>query len=373
VVNSIHSFAQSSIGSWFLGAIAVAAALSIFLILTRFDLLRSETKLESLVSREVTFLYNNLLLVALALAILWGVTSPIVSQILHGVPSNKHQGYYDFFLKAFGLPLLFLMGVAPLLAWRRASWRSVRTSLSVPAACAVAAGALLVALGEGGSPLGLVAYSLSAFVLGSIGYELVRGTQARRALGGSPSWPRALGSLVARNRRRYGGYVVHAAVVLLALGITGTGVAGTHAEGMLLPGQTLRAGDYRLTYLDQTVSQRPNVTELRVAVAVSHGGHRVGTLYPGKNAYLAEQQTSNEMAIRHDAASLGDLAVIADQINQTGRRGVYLKVLVKPLINLIWIAGFVFVLGSAIALWPDAREQRRLAARYDEALSPAVP
>jgi cytochrome c biogenesis factor len=142
---------------------------------------------------------------------------------------------------------------------------------------------------------------------------------------------------------------------------------------MLLPGQTLRAGDYRLTYLDQTVSQRPNVTELRVAVAVSHGGHRVGTLYPGKNAYLAEQQTSNEMAIRHDAASLGDLAVIADQINQTGRRGVYLKVLVKPLINLIWIAGFVFVLGSAIALWPDAREQRRLAARYDEALSPAVP
>src|SRR4051794_21579842 len=371
VVNSIHSFAQSSIGSWFLGAIAIAAGFSIFMILTRLDLLRSETKLESFVSREVTFLYNNLLLVALALAILWGVTSPIVSQLIHGVPSNKHQGYYDFFLKAFGLPLLFLMGVAPLLAWRRASWKSFRTSFAVPAAIAVAVGLVLLALGAGDSLLGLVAYTLSAFVLGSIGYELVRGTQARRALG-EPNWARALGSLVARNRRRYGGYVVHAAIVLLALGITGTGVAGTQAERMLRPGESMRAGAYTLTYLDQTVSQRPNVTELRVGVAVSRDGHRLGTLHPGKNAYLAEQQTSNEMAIRHDVASLGDLAVIADQINQTGARGVYLKVLVKPLINLIWIAGVVFVLGSAITLWPDAREQRRLAARYDEALAPAA-
>ena len=156
------------------------------------------------------------------------------------------------------------MGVAPLLAWRRASWRSVRTSLAVPAALRRRGGDLLVALGEGGSALGLVAYSLSAFVLGSIGYELVRGTQARRALG-EPNWLRALGSLVARNRRRYGGYVVHAAIVLLALGITGTGVAGTQAEGMLLPGQTLRAGDYRLTYLDQTVSQRPDVHGARAS------------------------------------------------------------------------------------------------------------
>ncbi|MDX6503270.1 MAG: cytochrome c-type biosis protein CcmF, partial [Gaiellaceae bacterium] len=199
VVNSIHSFAQSSIGGWFLGAIAVTAAFSLLLILTRLELLRTETKLESLISREVTFLYNNLLLVALALTILWGVTSPIVTELLNGVPTNKHQGYYDFFLRIFGLPLLFLMGVAPLLAWRRASWRSVRASFAIPAAVAVAVGLVLVALGEGGSLLGLLAYTLSAFVLASIGYEFVRGTAARRALG-EPSWLRAFGSLVARNR-----------------------------------------------------------------------------------------------------------------------------------------------------------------------------
>ncbi|MDX6516516.1 MAG: cytochrome c-type biosis protein CcmF [Gaiellaceae bacterium] len=371
VVNSIHSFAQSSIGGWFLGAIAVTAAFSLLLILTRLELLRTETKLESLVSREVTFLYNNLLLVALALTILWGVTSPIVTELLNGVPTNKHQGYYDFFLRIFGLPLLFLMGVAPLLAWRRASWRSVRASFAIPAAVAVAVGLVLVALGEGGSLLGLLAYTLSAFVLASIGYEFVRGTAARRALG-EPSWLRAFGSLVARNRRRYGGYVVHAAIVLLALGIAGSGVSGTERGRLLQPGESMRVAGYTLTYLDQTVSQRPNVTELRVNVAVSRGGHRIGTLHPGKNAYLAEQQTSNEMAIRHDVASLGDLAVIADQINQTGSRAVYLKALAKPLINLIWIAGFVFVLGSAITLWPDAREQRRLADRYDEALAPVA-
>ncbi|MDX6504602.1 MAG: cytochrome c-type biosis protein CcmF, partial [Gaiellaceae bacterium] len=214
-------------------------------------------------------------------------------------------------------------------------------------------------------------YTLSAFVLASIGYEFVRGTAARRALG-EPSWLRAFGSLVARNRRRYGGYVVHAAIVLLALGIAGSGVSGTERGRLLQPGESMRVAGYTLTYLDQTVSQRPNVTELRVNVAVARDGHRIGTLHPGKNAYLAEQQTSNEMAIRHDVASLGDLAVIADQINQTGSRAVYLKALAKPLINLIWIAGFVFVLGSAITLWPDAREQRRLADRYDEALAPVA-
>jgi cytochrome c-type biogenesis protein CcmF len=370
VVNSIHSFAQSSIGSWFLGAIGIAAAVSIVLILSRLPILRTQTRLESLVSREATFLYNNLLLVALSLTILWGVTYPILTQFVRGVAAQEHSGYYDFFLRIFGLPLLFLMGVAPLVAWRRASLRSLRLTFAFPAACAVATGAVLIATGESDSWLGLLAYSLSAFVLGSILYEFGRGTAARRALG-EPSWIRAFGSLVARNRRRYGGYVVHAAIVLLALGIAGTGLAGRQTGKNLLPGQSVCLGARCYTYESLEVTQKPDIQETRVVVAVTSHGHRIATMRPGKNYYFAEQQPSNEMAIRHEVSSLGDTALIADTIGTGARHAVYLKVLDKPLVNLIWFAGVVFVLGSAIALWPDAREQRRLAGRYEEALASA--
>jgi cytochrome c-type biogenesis protein CcmF len=322
------------------------------------------------VSREATFLYNNLLLVALSLTILWGVTYPIVTQLFRGVAAQEHAGYYNFFLRIFGLPLLFLMGVAPLIAWRRASLRSLRTTFIFPASLAAVTGIVLVATGNGDSWLGLLAYTLSAFVLGSIVYEFARGTAARRALG-EPSWMRAFGSLVARNRRRYGGYVVHASVVLLALGIAGTGLGGSQAGKLLQPGQSLRLGDRAYTYERLEIAQKPDIQESRVVVAVSEHGRRIATMRPGKNFYFAEQQPSNEMAIRHEISSLGDTALIADTIQATGRHAVYLKVLDKPLVNLIWLAGLVFVLGSAIALWPDAREQRRLAGRYDEAFAPS--
>jgi cytochrome c-type biogenesis protein CcmF len=351
-------------------AIAISAAFSILLILTRLELLKTQTKLESLVSREATFLYNNLLLVALSLTILWGVTYPIVTQLFRGVAAQEHAGYYNFFLRIFGLPLLFLMGVAPLIAWRRASLRSLRTTFIFPASLAAVTGIVLVATGNGDSWLGLLAYTLSAFVLGSIVYEFARGTAARRALG-EPSWMRAFGSLVARNRRRYGGYVVHASVVLLALGIAGTGLGGSQAGKLLQPGQSLRLGDRAYTYERLEIAQKPDIQESRVVVAVSEHGRRIATMRPGKNFYFAEQQPSNEMAIRHEISSLGDTALIADTIQATGRHAVYLKVLDKPLVNLIWLAGLVFVLGSAIALWPDAREQRRLAGRYDEAFAPS--
>ena len=372
VVNSIHSFAQSPIGSWFLAAIVIAAVFSLGLIFLRLPILRSQTKLESLISREASFLYNNLLFVALALTVLWGVTFPILSEAVRGETTNVHQSYYNFFLRVFGLPLLLLMGIAPLLAWRRASLRSLRASFAVPTAIALGTGIALLVFGFGDSAAGLLAYTFSAFVLGSIGYEVVRGTTARRALG-EPSWLRALGSLVARNRRRYGGYVVHAAIVLLALGIAGTGAYGKEREGWLGRGESLAVAGYTVRYEGQEVRESANATELRARMGVFRGGKRVATLYPGKNAYVAEQQVSNEMAIHHDPRTLGDLALIADTIEQSGQRRVYVKALVKPLINLIWAAGVVFVCGALIALWPDAREERRLVARYDEARAAAAP
>jgi cytochrome c-type biogenesis protein CcmF len=362
IVNSIHAFAQGPIGAWFVTFIALVVAFSLYLLFTRLPLLRSRTRLESLVSREATFLYNNLLLVAFCLTILWGVLFPILSEALRGEQRTVGPGYYNFFFKSFGLPLLLLMGLGPLIAWRRASLRALGRTFLWPLGVAVAAGVVLLALGAGSSPLGLVAYTFSAFVLASIVIEFARGTRARRALG-APSWPAAFAQLIAHNRRRYGGYVVHAAVLLLAIGVIGSSLYQTVHEESLRPGQAMTAGGYRLEYRTLDEREAENAHEVRALLAVSRGDRDLGTIATGKNTYPVEQETSNEVAIRSDPLTGEDLFVIADQIDPDGT--VYFKVFVKPLVNLIWIAGLVFVLGSLVTLWPDPREARRLAARSE--------
>ncbi|HUQ21878.1 MAG TPA: heme lyase CcmF/NrfE family subunit [Gaiellaceae bacterium] len=364
VLSSIHSFTESSIGPWFLGFICMVALGSLALVFARLPLLRARTRLESLVSREATFLYNNLLLVALTLTILWGVAYPLLHEAVLGDSRIVGPGYYNFFLRVFGLPLLLLMGIGPLVAWRRASLRSLGASFAVPAGLALVIGAILLALGAGSSIPGLIAYTFSAFVLGSIALEFVRGTRARRALSGG-SWLRAFSSLVARNRRRYGGYVVHAAVVMLAIGIAGSSAYDTVSEGKLVRGQTLAVGDYRLTYRALDEREAVNATEIRAVLDVERGGEALGAVAAGKNAYTAERQVSNEVGIRSDLVTGEDLFVIAEQVNADG--SVYVRAFVKPLVNMIWLAGLVFLLGALITLWPDAREQRRLAVRYGEA------
>jgi cytochrome c-type biogenesis protein CcmF len=369
VINSIHSFTQSSIGPWFLAFIAVTVSVSLGLLFWRLPLLRSPTRLESVISREAAFLYNNLLLLALCLTILWGVVYPLISEAVRGESVVLGRSYYDFFLRVFGLPLLLLMGVGALIAWRRASLNSLATTFRWPTVTALAAGVVLILLGSGSSLPGLVTYTFATFVVATIALEFARGTRARKALA-ETSWPGAFSSLISRNRRRYGGYVVHAAIVLLAVGVAGSSAFDSVAEAKLRPGQSMHIGDYSLGYRSLAERQGPNAMEVRANLDVRRGGRDLGTLKAGKNAYAVEQQVSNEVGIRSDWLRLEDLFVIADQINPDGT--VYFRVFVKPLVNLIWIAGFVFVLGSVITLWPDAREQRRLVARSYEVGIPAT-
>ena len=361
IVSSIHSFTQSSIGPWFLGFVVVAVVFTVAMIWLRLPQLRTTAKLESLVSREASFLYNNLLLVALCLTILWGTAWPILSEAVRGESVVVGRPYYDFFLRVFGLPLLLLMGIGPLIAWRRASLRGLGRVFAWPAGIALAAGVLLIALGAGSSIPGLVAYTFATFVLSTIGLEFVRGTAARRALTGE-AIPTAFGQLVGRNRRRYGGYVVHAAIVLLAIGIAGSSAYDSVVEGRLSRGESLAIGDYTLTYRELREREGANATEIRAVLDVRRGNDDLGTLEAGKNAYSVEQQVSNEVGIRSDLLTGEDLFVIAERVYENGT--VQFRVFVKPLVNLIWLAGLVFVLGSLITLWPDAREERRLATRY---------
>ncbi|HEU0303733.1 MAG TPA: heme lyase CcmF/NrfE family subunit [Gaiellaceae bacterium] len=366
IVNSIHSFTQSSIGPWFLGFIVGITLGSVALVLFRLPLLRAKTRLESAISREAAFLFNNLLLVALCLTILWGVVFPIVSEAVRGESVTVGPPYFNFFLRVFGLPLLLLMGIGPLVAWRRASLSSLKRTLAWPTAVALVMGALLLLAGAGSSLPGLVTYTFSAFVLASIAIELWKGTEARRSLTGG-SRLRAFGGLVSRNRRRYGGYVVHAAIVLLAIGVAGSALYQTTREGKLAPGESLEAAGYTLVYRELTREARSNHTAERAHVDLYRGNELVTRLEPGKNHYAAEQQVSSEMAIYTSWLRAEDVDVIADQVNPDG--SVYFKVLVQPLVNLIWLAGFVFVAGALIALWPDARESRRFAERYQRAVA----
>jgi cytochrome c-type biogenesis protein CcmF len=351
VINSIHSFSQSPLGGWFLGFIVLVTVFSVGLIWLRLPLLRARTRLESLLSREATFLYNNLLLVAFCLTILWGVVYPLLTQAVRGETRSVSKPYYDFFLHSFGLPLLLLMGIGPLVAWRKASARSLGRMFLIPFASASVCGIVLLALGFGSSPPGLLAYTFSAFVGASIVLEFVRG---RRATG---SFVR----LVARNRRRYGGYLVHVAVLLFAIGVAGSSAYQSIREVQTLrPGQSLSVAGYTLTYRQLERVRGPNYTGFRAVVDVRRGGSRIATVTPGENSYPIEGP-ANEASVYHDPRTLGDVFTTAQIV-----RGnvIDLKVLTKPLVNLIWAAGFIFVFGALVALWPDAVEQRRLHERY---------
>jgi cytochrome c-type biogenesis protein CcmF len=353
VINSIHSFSQSPLGGWFLGMIGVCTAFSVVLIYARLPFLRAKTKLESLVSREATFLYNNLLLVAFCLTILWGVVYPLLTQAVRGETRSVSKPYYNFFLHSFGLPLLLLMGIGPLVAWRKASLRSLGRMFLPPFGVAVVTGVVLLALGFGSSPPGLLAYTFSSFVAVSILLEFVRG---RLATG-------SFARLVARNRRRYGGYLVHVAVLLFAIGVAGSSAYQSVRENeTMLPGQTMSVAGYTLRYDHVENVQGANYTGFRAVVDVSRGGSHIATLHPGENSYPIEGP-ANEASIYHDPRTLGDVFTTAQIVNAKTDE-IDLKVLTKPLVNLIWAAGFLFVFGSLVALWPDAVEQRRLASRY---------
>jgi cytochrome c-type biogenesis protein CcmF len=360
VINSVHSFVQSAVGPFLLGFLALVLVFSISLLLWRLPLLRSEHRLESIVSREASFLFNNLLLLALAFAVLWGVVFPVLSEAVRGVRSTVSVPYYNFFLVSFGLPLLALTGVGPLIAWRRASASSLLRTFRGPALSALAAAALLILVGLATSIAGVTALSLCVFVAASVASEFLRGVAARQAIAGE-SRRRALITLVGRNRRRYGGYIVHLAVVVLVIGVTASSVYSSVAERTLKPGQSMRLAGYSLTFQGLVQLKQANSTETAARLAVSRGGASIGELAPGRRIYPVEGRVTNEVDMRTSVWTGTDLYTILESANGSS---VTIKALVNPMINLIWLAGAIFLFGTAIVVWPDPREARQIARRY---------
>ncbi|HXF83660.1 MAG TPA: heme lyase CcmF/NrfE family subunit [bacterium] len=357
VLSSVHSFALSSMGPLFFAFILVILGVSTALLVTRLPALRSAAELDSLISRESSFLFNNLILVGAAFSVFLGTVFPILSEGVRGVKISVGPPFFNQVNVPIGLALLFLMGVCPLLAWRKASAHNLRRSFLLPAAAGAAGAIVLVARGLT-HPAAVGAFALCVFVAAAIGQDFHRAAMVRRRHG--EPYARAALMLIARNHRRYGGYIVHLGIVLLFLGMAG-GAFSTEREALLRPGERLTIGRYTLRY--EGASTYPTASALVTAatLTVFNDTHRLAVLTPQRNIHRThEDQPMTEVAIRSTLRE--DLYVILAGLGEDGAAN--LRVIINPLMMWMWIGSIVLTVGTMIAFWPERGEALRTRARY---------
>jgi cytochrome c-type biogenesis protein CcmF len=291
ILESIHAFGASTVGTPLLILIATILVGSTALIVSRLSDLRSERRIESLASREAVFLVNNLLLIGLCVVIFWGTFFPLISEAVTGDRSSLAAPWFDRYTVPLAIGVVLFTGIGPLLAWRRISRGRALRLLGPPAAFAVVATLVLtVATDAASEPLALVLFGFAAFALAGLAGEFARGASAQRALSGG-SWPAALGHVVARNRRRYGGYVVHVGVILAFAAVAASSSFQQSVDVRMRPGETASVGDYSITYERATSSidsQEQRVT-FGAVLAVERDGHEAGVLVPSRNYYAAPE------------------------------------------------------------------------------------
>ena len=360
IISSVHSFGQGSMGPFFVAFIVIALVFSLSLLFSRLDLLKSRNELDSFVSRETSFLLNNLVLVAMAFTVLWGVLFPIISEAVTGNKVTVGPPFFNQVMRPIGLLLMLITGICPLIAWRRASVANLRKNFAYPAGVPIAVLASLLVFGMRNA-WAIASFTLAAFVLATISVEFARGTWVRRQMSGeNPA--KALGSLTWRNKRRYGGYIVHVGVILVIIGITGSNAFKQEGKQTLLQGQSMTVGKYQLTYdsFNSYITDEKQVGE--VTFTVTNSEKYLTTVKPVKEYYFNKDQ--NWTRIDRSSNLSRDIYVsLLDYSAETGEANV--QVDINPLVSWLWIGGFVMVLGGIVAMWPDRREQRRLAARYE--------
>jgi cytochrome c-type biogenesis protein CcmF len=289
ILNSIHAFGGATLGVPFVVLIGVLIAGSIYLVVSRRDMLRSEHRLDSLLSRESIFLANNLVLVGLCFVIFWGTYFPLISKALTGQEASVGPPWFDRYTVPLALVLVLLSGIGPVIAWRRATLANARRNFLAPALLAL--GTLVVLLGSGvqEKPFAIAMFCCGAFVFGSIGQEFFRGVRARRAMANEAA-PVALLALVRRNRRRYGGYIVHIGMAVLFIGVAASSSFQHASELGLSPGQSTRVGAYTVRYVRPTATVTPKYDAAHTGSSLSLGavldvtkhGHHVATLLPSE-------------------------------------------------------------------------------------------
>ncbi len=356
VISSVHSFTQSSVGYFFLAFLIVSGVASFALYANRLPLLEAEARLESMVSREASFLFNNLLFIGIAFSVLWGTLFPILSELVQGVKITYGPATFNFVNIPLGLALLLLTGIGPLIAWRRASVPNLRRQFAVPA---TAGGFMALVLLVAGMRdfYAVVAMGLGAFVAATIVQEFARGTGARRRQYGE-AYPLAFARLIARNRRRYGGYIVHAGIVILFVAFAGMAFK-TETEATLRPGESasLRSPyGYTYTFTNLGLSQYDALNRqiTAAAVEVRRDGRKIGLLNPEKRQHVdafgrPTYQPSTEPGIM--SLLREDLYVVMGGVVNGTEQAVF-RFTINPLVWWVWYGGMIIALGGLIVMWP---------------------
>jgi len=363
VVSSVHAFAQSSIGSWFTSFLVLTFVVCLFTFFYQRDHLRAENQLESLVSRESSFLFNNLILLTACFTVLWGTLFPVLSEFVQGSKVTMGPPFFNRVAVPVGLALIFLTGIGPLLPWRSTSLRAIRRNFILPCIAIVVTAAALMISGvrpwkdddATSSIYALVCFSLSAGVITSIFSEFLRGAGVVRTQTGKDLFTSGF-MLVRRNTRRYGGYLIHFGVIVLFVGLAGSAFNQSKELEMGL-GDSIQLNGYKLVCQSFTQDSNPNYDTDYALLDLFHNGKKITQLAPEKRFYTASQQPSTIVAI-HSTLSEDVYVVFEGRDRQTDKP--IIKVFLNPLVNWIWIGVGIIVFGTFIALVPPLKPVRRI-------------
>jgi cytochrome c-type biogenesis protein CcmF len=353
ILASVHAFALSEIGPFFLTFLALVIGGSLLLFFRRLPHLRADNQIDSLLSRESSFLMNNLLFLGIAFAIFWGTIYPLVAEALADQKVSVGPPYFKQVAGPLLGAMLILMGIGPLMPWRRASRDHLLHNFVVPVGGTVLGLLALAALGIH-DPFALLGFGICLFVLGTILQEFVRGTRARHRATGE-NYPLALGSLIRRNNRRYGGYLVHLAILLIGVGAIGSQIYQQQTQATLTPGQSVSLAGYTLTSSGTQTSQLPGV-KVTDAVLMVNGSEE---LRPEKQFFdNFPQQPSTKVGLR--STPVEDLyVVLSDWTGDGPGATVSLAIYVNPLVSWIWAGGVLLLLGTIVVMWPAAAPSRQ--------------
>jgi cytochrome c-type biogenesis protein CcmF len=376
LVSSVHAFAQSAIGTWFWVFLVITLAICLFAYILNRDHLKSEHKLESLVSRESSFLFNNLVLLAACFTVLWGTLFPVLSEYVQGNRVTVSAPFYNRVAVPIGVFLLFLTGIGPLLAWRSTSFKSIRKNFVIPAIVGLVVAIAIIPLGvhpwtifttDGqGAFYAWITFTMSAFVATAIFAEFFRGgrviqQKSRQSLLAS------MVELTRRNTRRYGGYIVHFGIVLIFVGISGQAFNQSHEQTMNYK-QSFVLGPYTVECLDYSQDSNPNYDTEFALLNVYRGGHLVTKLSPELRVYASSGQPSTIVA-NHSTLAWDLYVIYAGKDPATGQPVI--KAFLNPLVAWIWIGLIVTIIGTGIALVPNL--SAAIAAQRHRVTAPPEP
>ena len=371
VIESVHAFGVSALGPWFLLFLGITLIAFLYLLFNRMNDLKEENELDSLVSRESSFLLNNLILVGAAFATLWGTIFPMVSEAVTGKKVTVGAPFFNQVNGPIFLALIVLVGVCPLVGWRRATMENLIRNFLRPFAAALVVMVALFIIGVR-EWYGVLAFGTVAFVLCTIGMEFYRGVLARSRQY-KENFLAATINLVSQNRRRYGGYIVHIGVILGVIGIAGTSFYQVDTQTNLKPGESVNLKQFTVQHDGLQTYPTEDHDVVAARLTIFENGTRVGMLTPEKNYYASpdpnQSQSTTEIAVR--TTLMEDLYIILAGFD-TKAGTATLKIIINPLVVWLWIGFAIMVGGTIVAAWPDPREERAIArSRVKEAVAHA--